>query len=78
MSPMHWNDMAQRRAIREQTGELRSATWVANHMSVRIETIYRWARSGKLEGVHVGRQWRFTPEAVAAMKQARITKTSAA
>lgn len=30
-------------------------------------TVYRWARSGKLEGKKAGQKWLFTPEAVKAL-----------
>lgn len=42
------------------TGALLTASEVAEHLRLHIETVYRLARQGKLPAVKVGEQWRFS------------------
>lgn len=41
-----------------------TAREVAERLRVHRETVLRWARAGKLAGVKLARQWRFSETAV--------------
>lgn len=46
-----------------------TVTQTADHLRCSENTIYRMARRGDLDGVKVGRQWRFSHDAIEKMDQ---------
>lgn len=51
--------------------KLRSAPEVANLLGVQLDTLYRYARAGKLRGLKIGKLWRFTESDVDAFIESR-------
>jgi len=50
--------------------ELITLDELANYLKVSRDTVYRMAQSGKIPGVKVGNQWRFTQnEVMASLKK---------
>ena len=53
------------------TAKLHSAPDVASLLGVELDTLYRYARSGRLRGVKIGKFWRFTDADLEAFIQSR-------
>lgn len=45
---------------------------VSKHFKVSERTLHRWLDSGKLFGMLIERQWRFTPDAIQAKEKASL------
>jgi len=43
---------------------------LATYLRIHTNTIYRWIKSGKLEAIHVGSDYRITQDAVDKLKTA--------
>lgn len=48
------------KAQAEQTEKLHSAQEVADYLGVTRRTLYTYIKDGKIEGLKIGRQWKFT------------------